>query len=102
MSSGQATQPDTTKGQGVLIVIPTYNELENLPRIVTRVRSSVPEAHILVADDNSPDGTGRLADQLAEQDSQLQVAHRASKQGLGAAYLHGFAWGLDHGYDVIV
>ncbi len=92
----------TVRGAGVLVVIPTYNELENLPRILTRVRTSTPEAHILVADDNSPDGTGALADELARDDDHVHVLHRAAKQGLGAAYLNGFSWGLEHGYQVIV
>lgn len=86
----------------VLVIIPTYNEAENLPLIVGRVRASVPEADILVADDNSPDGTGALADGIAATDEHVHVLHRPGKQGLGAAYLAGFAWGLDKGYDVLV
>jgi dolichol-phosphate mannosyltransferase len=86
----------------VLVIIPTYNEAENIGPIVQRVRSAVPGAHILVADDNSPDGTGKLADELAVEDDQVHVLHRKGKEGLGAAYLHGFAWGMDHGYDVLV
>ena len=88
--------------QRILVIIPTYNELENLPLIVGRVRVSVPDAHILVADDNSPDGTGDLADQRASADEHVHVLHRAGKEGLGAAYLAGFQWGLDRGYDVLV
>lgn len=86
----------------ILVVIPTYNELENLPLIVGRVRASVPEAHILVADDNSPDGTARVADELAADDDHIHVMHRLGKEGLGAAYLAGFAWALDNGFDVVV
>ena len=86
----------------ILVIIPTYNELENLPLITTAVRSTVPEAHILITDDNSPDGTGKLADELAEADPQLHVLHRAGKQGLGAAYLAAFAWGLERGYEILV
>lgn len=86
----------------LLVIIPTFDELENLPLIVGRVRSAVPEADILVADDNSPDGTGQLADELAAADPALHVLHRSGKQGLGAAYLAGFAWGLARGYDVLV
>lgn len=86
----------------ILVIIPTFNELESLPVIVGRVRASVPEAHILVADDNSPDGTGRLADELAATDDHVKVMHRLGKEGLGAAYLAGFAWALEHGYDVVV
>lgn len=86
----------------ILVIIPTFNELESLPVIIERVRASVPEAHILVADDNSPDGTGRLADEFANRDSHIQVMHRLGKEGLGAAYLAGFAWALQEGYDVVV
>ena len=70
--------------------------------IVARVRAAVPEAHILIADDNSPDGTGQLADELAAADDHIHVLHRLGKEGLGAAYLAGFGWGLDAGYDVLV
>ena len=86
----------------IVVIIPTFNELTTLPLIVSRVRSSVPEAHILVADDNSPDGTGRLADELAASDDHIHVMHRLGKEGLGAAYLAGFAWALQEGYDVVV
>ncbi|MET9223067.1 polyprenol monophosphomannose synthase [Streptomyces sp. NPDC088197] len=86
----------------VLVIIPTYNEAENIKPIVQRVRTSVPDAHILVADDNSPDGTGKLADELAGADEQVHVLHRQGKEGLGAAYLAGFQWGIDHGYGVLV
>jgi dolichol-phosphate mannosyltransferase len=86
----------------VLIVIPTYNESDNIKSIITRARSAVPEAHILVADDNSPDGTGELADAIAELDDKVAVLHRAAKEGLGAAYIAGFRWGLERGYDVLV
>ncbi len=86
----------------IVVIIPTYNERENLPIIVGRVRTSVPEADVLVADDNSPDGTGRIADDLAAADRQVTVMHRLGKEGLGAAYLAGFAWALQAGYDVVV
>ncbi|GIH76852.1 polyprenol monophosphomannose synthase [Planobispora longispora] len=86
----------------VLVIVPTYNERENLPMIVERVRASVPEAHVLVADDNSPDGTGRVADGLAADDDHVHVLHRPGKQGLGAAYIAGFRWGLAEGYDILV
>ncbi|MFJ3966450.1 polyprenol monophosphomannose synthase [Streptomyces sp. NPDC090036] len=85
-----------------LVIIPTYNEAENIGLIVGRVRAAVPEAHILVADDNSPDGTGKLADELAIGDDHVHVLHRKGKEGLGAAYLAGFLWALDAGYGVIV
>lgn len=86
----------------ILVIIPTFNELESLPVIIGRVRAAVPEAYILVADDNSPDGTGALADELAVVDDHVKVMHRLGKEGLGAAYLAGFAWALEHGYDVVV
>ncbi len=86
----------------VLVIIPTYNESENLRPITARIRAAVPAAHILVADDNSPDGTGRLADELAAADDHFHVLHRKGKEGLGAAYIAGFRWGLERGYDVLV
>lgn len=86
----------------VLVIIPTYNEADNVEPIVGRVRKAVPDAHILVADDNSPDGTGKIADELASADEQIHVLHRKGKEGLGAAYLAGFRWGADHGYGVLV
>ena len=95
--------PETTEPLGrVLVTIPTYNEIDNIAPIVTRLRAAVPDADILIADDNSPDGTGALADKLAVADPHVQVLHRAGKQGLGAAYLAAFRWGLDHGYGVVV
>ena len=86
----------------IVVLIPTYNERENLPLIVSRLRAAVPEADVLVLDDSSPDGTGAVADQLAADDDQVRVLHRELKEGLGAAYLAGFAWALDQGYDVLV
>ncbi len=86
----------------VLVVIPTYNEADNVEIIVARLRQSVPAADVLIADDNSPDGTGEIADRLAAADPQLHVLHRPGKQGLGAAYLAGFAWAGEHGYDAVV
>lgn len=86
----------------VLVIVPTYNERENLPLIVSRLRAAVPTAHLLVADDASPDGTGQLADHLAADDPHVHVLHRPGKAGLGAAYLDGFDWGSRHGFDVLV
>ncbi|MEZ2371384.1 polyprenol monophosphomannose synthase [Arthrobacter sp. RCC_34] len=86
----------------VLTIIPTFNELESLPKTLARVRAAVPASDVLVVDDNSPDGTGRLADQIAAEDSQVKVLHRKGKEGLGAAYIAGFKWGLGEGYDVLV
>lgn len=86
----------------VITIIPTYNELESLPLTVGRLRKAVPDADVLIADDNSPDGTGELADKMAAEDSQIHVMHRKGKEGLGAAYIAGFRWALERGYDVIV
>ena len=83
------------------MVIPTYNEAENLAWIVGRLRAAQPEVDVLVVDDGSPDGTGAIADDLADADSRVRVVHRTAKAGLGAAYLHGFRVALDAGYDVI-
>ncbi len=86
----------------VLVIVPTYNERENLPLILDRIRAAVPEADVLVVDDGSPDGTGAVADQRASADAAIHVLHRAEKNGLGAAYIAAFRWGLDAGYDVLV
>ncbi|MDN6303866.1 MAG: polyprenol monophosphomannose synthase, partial [Brachybacterium sp.] len=82
-----------------LVVIPTYDEREALPGTLRRLRAAVPEADVLVVDDSSPDGTGEWADAVAAQDPAVHVLHRAGKQGLGPAYLAGFAWGLERGYQ---
>src|ERR1700722_4406915 len=92
---------DAAKGR-VVIVMPTYNERQNLEIIVSRGREAVPDADLLVVDDNSPDGTGDLADKLAEKDPHVQVMHRTEKAGLGRAYVAGFTWALDGGYDLMV
>lgn len=87
---------------GVLVIIPTFNEAANIASIVTRVRAAQPAAHILVVDDNSPDGTGEIVEKLSAEDASVQILHRAAKTGLGAAYLDGFSVGLTRGYDVLV
>ncbi|MET0425828.1 MAG: polyprenol monophosphomannose synthase [Actinoplanes sp.] len=86
----------------VLVVIPTYNEADNIRLITQRVRRAVPAVDILVTDDNSPDGTGGIADELAAADDHIFVLHRAGKEGLGAAYKAGFAWAKNKGYDAVV
>jgi dolichol-phosphate mannosyltransferase len=94
-----------TEGQEigrVAVIMPTYNERENIEAIAGRVRQAVPGADLLVVDDNSPDGTGELADKLAAGDSHIHVLHRAGKAGLGVAYIAGFRWALERGYGVIV
>jgi len=89
--------------QRTLVIIPTYNERENLPLIVGRLHAAQPEVHVLVVDDGSPDGTGELANELSLADpDRVHVMHRSSKAGLGAAYLAGFEWGLGRGYTVLV
>lgn len=82
-----------------LVVTPTYNEAENLPRFVEAVRAALPHADLLVVDDNSPDGTGRIADALAETGGRVRVMHRPGKLGLGTAYVEAFQKGLAEGYD---
>lgn len=97
MSAGDRPSPHT------LVVIPTFNELENLPLILNRLRQARPDVHVLIVDDGSPDGTGRLADEMAAADpDRIHVLHRTAKAGLGAAYLAGFAWGLSRQYAVLV
>ena len=99
-ASGEAAELPSRR---TLVIIPTYNERENLPLIMGRVRKSRPDAHVLVVDDGSPDGTGQLADEMAANDPEhVHVMHRTAKDGLGAAYLAAFAWGLERGYSVLV
>ena len=94
-------QPSNQPLPSTLIVIPTYDEREALPGTLSRLRAAVPEAHVLVVDDSSPDGTGQWAESIAAQDPAVHVLHRAGKQGLGPAYLAGFAWGLERGYRLL-
>jgi dolichol-phosphate mannosyltransferase len=85
----------------VLVIVPTYNERENLPAIVAAVHEHLPAADILVVDDNSPDGTGRLADEISARDAKVKVLHRAGKQGLGTAYIAGFREALKGDYEYL-
>jgi dolichol-phosphate mannosyltransferase len=85
-----------------LVVIPTYNERDNIGPITEAVLAAEPRADILIVDDNSPDGTGQLADALAAKQPRIAVLHREKKEGLGRAYLHAFRWGLDRGYQFII
>ncbi|OIN81592.1 dolichol-phosphate mannosyltransferase [Mycobacterium malmoense] len=105
MTTGQpASQvPGNRPSQSVLVIIPTFNERENLPVIHRRLKEACPAVHLLIVDDGSPDGTGQLADELAAADpGRTHVLHRTAKNGLGAAYLAGFAWGLSRQYAVLV
>ena len=89
-------------GEGrALVIIPTYNERENIPKIVPLALAQDPRIDVLVIDDNSPDGTGALADEIAVSEPRVHVLHRAGKLGLGTAYLAGFRWGLERGYDLL-
>lgn len=94
-----AELPDSGR---VIVLIPTYNERENLPLIISRLFAAVTRVDVLVIDDSSPDGTGHIADALAAADSRIHVLHRTAKNGLGQAYLAGFEWALEAGYDVLV
>ncbi|PHV67610.1 polyprenol monophosphomannose synthase [Williamsia muralis] len=102
--NSQAARPVGADGAGTLVIIPTFNEIENLPLIVKRVHAAQPAVHILIVDDSSPDGTGELADKLAATDGadRIHVMHRTVKDGLGAAYIAGFKWGLARDYTVLV
>jgi len=88
--------------ESIVVVLPTYNERENLEGMVQRLRRSVPDAGLLIVDDGSPDGTGALGRELAASDPRIHVLQRTAKEGLGAAYLAGFDWALEHGAEVVV
>ena len=94
---------DTQKSaiERALVIVPTYNERENLARLVPRILDEDPRLEVLVIDDASPDGTGDVADQLAEADSRVHVLHRKGKLGLGTAYIEGFKWGIERDYDLL-
>jgi dolichol-phosphate mannosyltransferase len=85
-----------------VICLPTYDERDNLAPIVSAIHAVVPQVDVLVVDDNSPDGTGALADELAAKDPRVKVLHRAGKEGLGKAYLAAFAWALERGYGLVL
>ncbi|MDL9935926.1 polyprenol monophosphomannose synthase [Gordonia sp. ABSL1-1] len=102
-SGGAPRQVVEADGAGALVVVPTFNERDNLPLIIDRLHTALPGIHVLVVDDSSPDGTGDVADELAAASpSTIHVMHRVEKDGLGRAYLAGFAWGLDRDYRVII
>jgi dolichol-phosphate mannosyltransferase len=90
-----------THTQRALIIFPTYNERDNIEKIVHAVLPMDPRINVLIVDDNSPDGTGEIADRLAAQESKVNVLHRERKEGLGRAYLAGFKWAIEHQFDFI-
>lgn len=92
----------TETGQSAIVIVPTYNELENLPLVVPAIRAAVPDAKILIVDDASPDGTGARADAMAADDAHVMVLHRSNKSGLGDAYLEAFAWALERDFAILV
>jgi dolichol-phosphate mannosyltransferase len=106
MTTGEQATPLSAERRPngrTLVIIPTYNEMENLPLIMGRVHAARPDVDVLIVDDGSPDGTGKLADELSLADpDRVHVMHRTAKDGLGAAYLAGFAWGLSRQYAVVV
>ena len=102
MAAATPAGNDRAPSARTLVIIPTYNERENLGRIITRLHAALPHTHVLVVDDGSTDGTGDLADELAAADERIAVLHRTEKNGLGAAYIAGFRWGLAHDYTVLV
>jgi dolichol-phosphate mannosyltransferase len=93
---------DHARTDRCIVIIPTYNESENLRPILERLRTAQPDVDVLIVDDASPDETGRLADEIAAKDAAVHVLHRDDKSGLGAAYLAGFRWAMARGYDVLV
>jgi dolichol-phosphate mannosyltransferase len=93
---------ERTESGRSLVILPTFNELANVESIIQRTLAAVADADVLVIDDNSPDGTGALVERLAASDHRVFVHHRTGKLGLGSAYVHGFTWGLQRGYDLLV
>ncbi len=92
---------NTTHSHRALIIFPTYNEKDNIETIVHAVLPLDPRIHVLIVDDNSPDGTGKIADRLAQQEEKVHVLHRTAKEGLGRAYIAGFKWAIENKYDYI-
>ncbi len=88
-------------GAGLLVVVPTFMEADNLPSLVEAILRALPASHVLIVDDASPDGTGAVADRLARSNAGVHVLHRSGKLGLGTAYVQGFAWALDRGYRLV-
>jgi len=88
-------------GDGLVVVVPTYNEAGNLSPLIDGILAATPRAHVLVVDDASPDGTGALADSIAQRNASVHVLHRSGKLGLGTAYVAGFAWAAERGYELV-
>ena len=99
--SARTPKSGSAASESAVIVIPTYNESENLPRLLPAIHEQLPAAHVLVVDDSSPDGTGELADDMARADPRVHVLHRAEKTGLGTAYVAGFRWALGRDYTLV-
>src|SRR5512141_654590 len=102
MNGSTASAGAGTPSAGIWVLVPTYNEADNVGPITAAILDALPGATVLVVDDASPDGTGRLADELAAADPRIKVLHRAAKQGLGRAYLDGFAIALAGGAQTVV
>ena len=96
------TDPRPTGQRSALVCVPTYDEKDNVVPITEAILAATPDVDVLIIDDNSPDGTGQLADAIAARQPRVKVLHRAGKEGLGKAYLAGFAWALSHGYDLVL
>ena len=94
--------PAAAVNRDLIITLCTYNEIENLPALIPEIHAAVPNAHVLVIDDNSPDGTGRLAEELAQADQRIHVLHRAGKLGLGTATIAGFRYAIENGYSMLI
>jgi dolichol-phosphate mannosyltransferase len=104
-SQAARTRPPASRTgtlERALVIVPTYNERENLPRLIPSILSRDPRLEILVVDDGSPDGTGELADEISAAEKRVHVLHRTQKEGLGKAYLAGFAWAIERGYDAVL
>jgi dolichol-phosphate mannosyltransferase len=101
-TASPSTDPAAATGIGTWVVLPTYNEAENLRAIAAAILAALPAATLLIVDDNSPDGTGAMADELAAAEPRVRVRHRPGKQGLGRAYLDGFRVALDGGAAAVV
>ncbi|MCA9068109.1 MAG: glycosyltransferase, partial [Planctomycetaceae bacterium] len=86
----------------ILVTLCTYNERENIGRLIPEIHHFAPDTDVLVIDDNSPDGTGELADEMSREDSRVQVMHRSNKAGLGAATLAAFRYAIEQGYDFVI